>query len=71
MEIFKRSTPMPHRLYTAPGGSTIVYHYPFNFNGTNYIFVCLDDGTAVAVNSDTGAITTVTTQPGAFYPQFH
>ena len=53
-------------LYTAPG--TMVYHYPFNLDGTNYIFVCFDDGTALAVNADTGATATITTQPGAFYP---
>ncbi len=54
-------------LYTASNPLTIVYTFPFNIGSTNYIFVCLSDGTAVAVNSDTAAVTTISSTVGAFY----
>lgn len=55
-------------LYTTSNPRTIVYFYPFNLGSTNYIAVFLDDGTAVAVNADTAAVTTISSAAGTFYP---
>lgn len=54
-------------LYTAPIGKTIVSFFFFNIGSTNYVINFLSDGTAVQVNSDTGANTTVSGVVNTFY----
>lgn len=54
-------------LYTAPGGKTIVFFEQFNIGTTDYIFVCLSDGTAVAVALIGGAQTNISSTPNTFY----
>lgn len=46
-------------VYTAPTNNHIVYFFAFNIRQNNYIFVCLDDGTGIQVNTATGATTTM------------
>ena len=55
-------------LYTTSNPRTIVYFYPYNLGLTNYIAVFLDDGTAIQVNSDTGATKTISATAGGYYP---
>jgi hypothetical protein len=60
---------MPDRgptLYTAPGGLTIVQADSFNIGNTDFEFVCLSDGSAVAVRQANGAVTTIA-GAGTFY----
>lgn len=54
-------------LYTAPNGKTIVSFFFFNIGSTNYVINFLSDGTAVQVNSDTGANVTVSAAAHTFY----
>lgn len=54
-------------LYTAATGKTIVYFYAFNIGVNNYFAVFLNDGTAVQVNSATGAVTTISSAANTFY----
>lgn len=54
-------------LYSATGGNTIVYFFFYVLSGTSYVFVCLSDGTAVQVNTATGATTTISSTAGTFY----
>jgi len=53
--------------YTAPGGKTIVYYYPFNIAGVQQIAIFLSDGTAVQVNPNTSATVTISANTGDFY----
>lgn len=53
--------------YTASAGRTIVYHYFYVLAGIPYAFVCLDNGTAVQVNLNTMATTTISGTPNTFY----
>jgi len=46
-------------LYIAPGTLTIVYDFPFNINKTFYHAVFLSDGSAVAVATANGNVTTM------------
>jgi len=46
-------------LYTSPVGLTIVYDFPFNINTTFYHAIFLSDGSAVAVATATGNVTTI------------
>lgn len=55
-------------IYTAPGGVTIIYFYFFNVGQTNYVAVFLSDGTAVSVNVQTQVATTISANPGNFFP---
>lgn len=54
-------------LFTAPNGKTIVYFFFYYINNTNYAAVFLSDGTAVQVNSATGAQTVISNIPSTFY----
>src|SRR5580704_2981316 len=47
--------------YTATGGKTIVCFYFYNLGTTPYAIVFLSDGSAIQVNTSTGAATTVLT----------
>ena len=53
-------------IYTA--SATIIYFYPFNVGAVQYIAVFLSDGTAVSVNVASQAVTTISSNPGTFYP---
>jgi len=55
-------------IYTTTPPRTIIYQYEFNIGIANYAFLCLDNGTAVQVNTDTNAVTTITSNTAAFYP---
>lgn len=46
-------------LYTATGGKTIIFDYPYNLGSTSYIAVFLSDGSAVQVRNSDGATTTI------------
>jgi hypothetical protein len=48
-------------IYTATGGKTIVCFYFYNLGATPYAIVFLSDGSAIQVNTSTGAATTVLT----------
>lgn len=54
-------------LYTPTGGKTIVYFFFYYINNTNYAAIFLNDGTAVQVNSSTGAQTSISNVPNTFY----
>lgn len=54
-------------LYTTTGGRTILHYVPFNIGSSSYIAVFLDNGTAVQVNVDTAATTTITAVANTFY----
>lgn len=54
-------------IYSAPGGKTIIYFYPFNLFGTLVAAVFFSDGTAVQVNLSTGSSTTISSNTGDFY----
>lgn len=54
-------------LYTAPIGKTIVYFFFYYINATNYAAVFLNDGTAIQVNSLTGAQTAISSTTNTFY----
>ena len=54
-------------LYTATGGKTIVYTYQYVLNSIPYWAVFLNDGTAVQVNGNTSAVTTISSVVGTFY----
>ena len=63
-----RSTPdIGTALYTAPNGKTIICFYFFNIGSTNYAAVFLSDGTAIQVNTATGANTTISSSANTFY----
>lgn len=53
--------------YTAPAGRTIVFHFFYVLQGTPYAFVCLDNGTAIQVNLNTLANTTISGVANTFY----
>lgn len=54
-------------LYSAPGGKTIIYFTFYNIGLVNYAAVFLSDGTAVQVNTATGAVTTIASVANTFY----
>lgn len=55
-------------LYTSPSTTvSIIKFASFNISTTYYFIVFLSDGTAVQVNRDTGATTTITSVAGTFY----
>lgn len=54
-------------LYTAPGGKSIICHFPFNIGNTQYICVFLNDGTAQQVQISNGAVVDISTTVGTFY----
>lgn len=54
-------------LYTVPVGKSIVYFFFYYINATNYAAVFLNDGTAIQVNSTTGAQTVISSAAGTFY----
>ena len=54
-------------LYSATGGQTIVYYYPYNIGSTAYQAVFFDDGTAIQVRVSDGATTTISSTAGLFY----
>ena len=54
-------------IYTAAGGRTIIYKYEFNFGGTAYVAVFLDNGAAVQVRLSDGATTTISSTANLFY----
>lgn len=54
-------------IYAATGGKTIVYYYFYNIGNTYYAFICLNDGTAVQVNTTTLAVTTISAVANTFY----
>jgi hypothetical protein len=53
-------------LWTAPIGKTIVFFFFYNINGSNYVAVFYNDGTAVQINTVTGASTIISNAPGTF-----
>lgn len=53
--------------YTAPNGKTIVYYFFYNIGATNYVAIFLSDGTAVQVNTATGANVTISAVANTFY----
>jgi hypothetical protein len=59
-------------IYTTTPPRTIIYHYEYNITGltttTQYAAVFLDDGTAYQVELDNGAVTTISSVVGTFYP---
>ena len=54
-------------LYSATGGNTIVYTYQYVLNSIPYWAVFLNDGTAVQVNGNTSAVTTISSVANTFY----
>lgn len=54
-------------LYTAPAGRRIIYFAFYNIGTTYYAVAFLDNGTAVQVNQDTGAVTTISATALLFY----
>lgn len=54
-------------LYTAPAGKSIIYFFFFNISVVNYAAVFLSDGTAVQVNTQTGAQTVISPTLNLFY----
>jgi len=54
-------------LYTVPAGKTIVYFFFFNLSITNYVAIFLSDGTAIQVNTATGAQTAISSILNLFY----
>ena len=54
-------------LYSATGGKTIVYTYQYVLNSIPYWAVFLSDGTAVQVNGNTSAVTTISSVANTFY----
>ena len=54
-------------LYTAAGGVSIIYFYPFNIGATEYIAVFLSDGTADQVKISDGSIVHMATSAGTFF----
>ena len=55
-------------IYTAAGGQTVIYMYFYNIGSTNYAAIFLSDGTAYQVNTATLAVTTISSNPGQFFP---
>lgn len=53
-------------LYTS-FGPTLIYYYFYNIGITNYVAVFFSDGTAVQVNSSTGAPVTISSVANTFY----
>ena len=53
-------------LYTAVG-KTIISFFFYNIGPTNYVIIFFSDGTAVQVNSSTGATTVVSSSANTFY----
>jgi hypothetical protein len=47
------------QLYSAPAGVTIVFYFFFNLKAAEYVAIFLSDGSAVQVNTATGAQTTI------------
>ena len=54
-------------IYTAPAGKSIVYHFFYTLKGKSYAAAFLSDGTAVQIDTDTNAVTTISPTGGAFY----
>lgn len=55
-------------LYTSPGALTVVCFAFYNIGATPYMVVFLSDGSAVQVNTNTGATTTIMTAGTLFNP---
>lgn len=53
--------------YTATGARTILSFFFYNIGSTNYCAVFFTDGTAVQINSSSGASTNISTVLGTFY----
>jgi len=54
-------------LFTAPGGTTIIYMFFYNIGATSFGAFFLSDGTATQVNTTTGVQTVISNIPGTFY----
>lgn len=54
-------------IYTAPGGTTIIYTYFFNLAAITQVAVFLSDGTAVQVNTATSAQVSISGTANFFY----
>lgn len=54
-------------LYNAPVGKTIIYQFFYNIGATNYVAIFLSDGTAIQVNTATGANVTISGAANTFY----
>src|SRR4029077_16966770 len=54
-------------IFTAPGGTTIVYYAFYNIGDTDFAAVFLSDGTAYQVNVDTHHFDLISGVPGTFY----
>lgn len=54
-------------LYTASGGKTIIYYFFYNIGSANYVAIFLSDGTAVQVNTATGANVIISSTIHTFY----
>lgn len=54
-------------IYTAPTGKTIEYFFFFNIGIANYVAIFLSDGTAVQINTNTTAQTTISATANNFY----
>jgi hypothetical protein len=55
-------------LFTAPGGTTIIFGYCFNVAATPFAALFMSDGTATQVNLNTFGTTTITASAGTFFP---
>lgn len=53
--------------YTAPNGLDIIYFFFYNIGAINYVAVFLTNGTAVQVNTLTGATTNISSADNTFY----
>jgi len=60
--LYREQTP----IYTAPGGKTIILHFPFNIGATPFIAVFLSDGTADQVDMN-GVITHISLAANLLY----
>ena len=54
-------------IYTAPGGTTIVYFFFFNIGTSNFVAIFLSDGTALQLNTATMAQTIISSTANTFY----
>ncbi len=54
-------------LFTAPGGTTIIYMFFYNIGANSFGAFFLSDGTATQVNTTTGVQTVISNIPGTFY----
>lgn len=54
-------------LFSATGGKTIVYLYPYNIGTTPFIFICYNNGAGSQINVNTGVETVISATVGLFY----